>query len=69
MAAFLLQEGFGDPLAICKAIEPHLAELQIDQLIYEYGDWVHLAIAGPGDAPRCECLTINENGTTAGIVA
>jgi zinc D-Ala-D-Ala carboxypeptidase len=69
LAADFTCPGFGDPYDICKAIEPYLAELQVDQLIYEYGDWVHLAIAGPGQAPRCECLTISENGTTAGIVA
>ena len=40
--------GYGDPLAICKALEPRLAELQVDQLIHEYDDWGHLAIAAPG---------------------
>jgi zinc D-Ala-D-Ala carboxypeptidase len=68
LAADFTCPGFGDPYDICKAIEPYLAELQVDQLIYEYGDWVHLAIAGPGQAPRCECLTINEAGAVAGIV-
>lgn len=59
--------GYGDPLAICQALEPRLAELQVDQLIHEYDDWVHLAIVGPGQVPRCECLTIDESGTNQGF--
>lgn len=70
LAADFSAPGFGDPLAICKAIEPHLAELGIDQLINEYppDGWVHLAIAGPGQVARCETLTISsENGTCSGF--
>ena len=33
---------FGDPYDVCKAIEPCMAELMVDQLIWEYEDWVHL---------------------------
>jgi hypothetical protein len=56
---------FGTPLEVCKAIEPHMSFLQIDQLIYEV-DWVHLGLAGDGP-PRCQCLTINNSGTTEGF--
>ena len=56
---------FGDPYAVCKAIEPRMAELMIDQLIWEYEDWVHLGLVA-GD-PRCQCLTINDSGTTTGF--
>jgi hypothetical protein len=53
------------PLEVCKAIEPHMAMLEIDQLIWEYGDWVHLGLSeGPA---RCQCLTINNAGTSEGF--
>ena len=56
---------FGDPYDVCKAIEPHLQEIGVDQLIWEYEDWIHLGLAA-GD-PRCQCLTINDSGTTTGF--
>jgi hypothetical protein len=56
---------FGSPLAICRALEPHMAELGIDQLIYEFGAWVHLGLsAGP---PRHMALTIGNGGTRYGF--
>jgi len=58
---------YGTPLDICKAIEPHMAFLGIDQLIWEYGDWVHLGLAADGCVPRCQCLTINNSGTSSGF--
>jgi zinc D-Ala-D-Ala carboxypeptidase len=59
---------FGSPLEICRAIEPHLNEWGIDQLIYE-GGWVHLGRAIPPTTPRAQCLTINSGGTYNGLVA
>lgn len=56
---------FGTPLDICNALEPHMQELGIDQLIWEYEGWVHLGLTA-GDA-RCQCLTINDYGTTEGF--
>jgi len=53
---------FGNPLDVCLAIEPHMAFLQIDQLIYEI-DWIHLGLAIDGE-PRHQCLTITANGNT-----
>jgi zinc D-Ala-D-Ala carboxypeptidase len=67
LAADFTAPGYGSPIDICKRLEPNLVELGIDQLIHEYNGWVHLAIAGPGEAPRCQCLTINENGTNTGF--
>jgi L-asparaginase II len=64
---------FGTPLEICRALEPLLEELGIDQLIYECGtdspgdEWVHLGLALPGDQPRCQALTINSAGTFNGF--
>jgi zinc D-Ala-D-Ala carboxypeptidase len=56
---------FGTPLEICVALEPHMESLAIDQLIWEYEGWVHLGLSA-GD-PRCQCLTINDQGTSEGF--
>jgi hypothetical protein len=66
-AADFIVPGFGDPIDICKAIEPYVARLKIDQLILEYGDWVHLAICERAAVPRGECLTITNAGTSSGF--
>lgn len=57
--------GFGTPRAICKKLEPHMKELQIDQLIHEFNSWVHLGLRG-GD-PRQMALTIDTKGTRSGF--
>ena len=67
LAADFIIPAFGTPLDICLVLQSYLAELTIDQLIHEYGDWVHLAISPPGAAPQCQCLTINSAGTTTGF--
>jgi hypothetical protein len=62
--------GFGDVTAVCRAIEPYLDDLGIDQLIDESGGgvrWVHLGLPVPPAEPRCQCLTINSQGTTSGF--
>jgi zinc D-Ala-D-Ala carboxypeptidase len=65
LAADFIVPEFGDPLTICLTLEPMLNDLGVDQLIWEFGDWVHLGLS-EGD-PRCQCLTINNNGTTVGF--
>lgn len=57
--------GWGTPNDICKFLEPHLQELGVDQLIMEYGSWVHLGLSA-GEA-RCMCLTIDNSGTKTGF--
>lgn len=57
--------GFGAPLAICKALEPHMRKLGIDQLIHEFGTWVHLGLSA--GAPRHMALTIDSKGTRTGF--
>jgi hypothetical protein len=57
--------GFGTPRAICKALEPHMKELGVDQLIHEYDTWVHLGLRH--DAPRHMALTIDTKGTRNGF--
>jgi zinc D-Ala-D-Ala carboxypeptidase len=62
---------FGDVLDICHALELHLLELGIDQLIDESGSgarWVHVGRAiPPSTAPRYQCLTIANGLTTTGF--
>lgn len=58
--------GFGTPLQICKALEPHMRKLGIDQLIHEYNQWVHLGLTA--GAPRHMAMTINNRGTQTGFV-
>ena len=56
--------GFGGPLDICKALEPHMRTLGIDQLIHEFATWVHLGLRDP---PRHQTLTIDTHGTREGF--
>jgi hypothetical protein len=66
LAADLIIPGYGDPIDVCLAIEPHIAEWQIDQTINEYppDGWIHVGLSEPPDAARCQCLTISTSGTT-----
>lgn len=45
--------GFGDPLAVCKAIDA--AGIKYDQMIHEYGRWTHISFA---PEMRQQALTI-----------
>ena len=57
--------GYGSPLAVAKAI---LASgIEFDQLIHEFGAWVHIGFAEPGKPSRRQTLTINKRGTLAGL--
>jgi zinc D-Ala-D-Ala carboxypeptidase len=57
--------GYGDPIDVCRALVPYLDVLEIDQLIHEYGAWVHLGLAI--DKARCMALTIDNSGTRHGF--
>jgi len=67
LACDFIIPGFGSPYDVCKALEPHLKELEIDQLIWEYGDWCHLGLRLTD--PRCQCLTVNTMGMHEGFPA
>jgi hypothetical protein len=67
LACDFIVPSYGTPLDVCHTLEPHLDTLGVDQLIHEYDDWVHLAIAAPGEPAECECLTITNAGTTTGF--
>ncbi len=57
--------GFGSPREICNALSPHMADLGLDQLIYEFDSWVHLGLST--GAPRMMALTIDSAGTRTGF--
>jgi hypothetical protein len=57
LACDFVVPSFGTPADVVEAIQPHLAVLEIDQLIYEV-DWVHLGLCAPPAVPRCECFRI-----------
>ena len=63
LACDFTSPSFGTPLEVCNAIKPHLVALEVDQLIWEFATWCHLAIGGK---VRHQCLTIDSNGTRAG---
>jgi putative chitinase len=57
--------GFGDPYAVCKAIEA--SGIKFDQMIHEFGRWTHISFA---PAMRQQALTIfkPDNKYKAGIL-
>lgn len=56
---------FGSPLAVARAI---LASgIEFDQLIHEFGTWVHIGFAESGKPSRKQVLTINKRGTLLGL--
>ena len=67
LACDFTSPGFGAPLEICLKLEPHMIELQIDQLIHEFKAWVHLGLAGDGIDARHMTLTIDHTGTRPGF--
>lgn len=66
LACDFVVPAFGDPLAVCKALEPHMEALEIDQLIWEFEKWVHLGLSYL-IKPRAQRLTINSSGTRTGF--
>lgn len=59
---------FGTPKQVAKKLEPHIKELDIDQLIYETAGgavWVHMGLST--STPRAQALTFNAAGYTPGI--
>lgn len=56
LAADFVCPALGAPLAVARAIAA--SAIEYDQLIHEYGRWVHLGLAPPGVAPRAQLLTI-----------
>lgn len=57
--------GYGSPLQICRAVAA--SGIAFDQLIHEFGRWVHLGLAAAG-AERRQQLTIDSAGTHVGLL-
>lgn len=67
MAADLKVPGFGSPREVAAALAPVIDNLELGQVINEYGMWCHVSIKRPeNDINRV--LTIDEFGTRAGIL-
>lgn len=69
LAADFISPGFGDPLAVCRAIEG--SNVSFDQLILEFftgpgRGWTHFGVGGQW---RRQVWTINSQGVRAGIWA
>lgn len=56
LAADFTVPGYGSPLAVAKRIAE--SDLPFDQVIHEFGRWVHLGMSLPGEKPRRQTLTI-----------
>jgi zinc D-Ala-D-Ala carboxypeptidase len=68
LAADFTAPKFGTVLQTAKKIAA--SGIAYDQLIHEYGSWVHLGLAAPGVAPRRQNLSIFQGtGYLPGIVA
>jgi zinc D-Ala-D-Ala carboxypeptidase len=67
-AADFTVPGFGEPLDVIRAITPHLDALSVDQIIWEFGTWVHIGRAPPMRKARHEVLTIDRIGARLGLV-
>lgn len=57
---------FGTPLELCLLIAG--SEIQYDQLIHEFGAWVHMSVPGQGQRARRRNLTIDRQGARTGLL-
>jgi hypothetical protein len=64
-AADIIAPAFGGPQALARAIEA--SGIEYDQLILEFGRWVHIGIAADDTEPRQMALTIDLMGTREGL--
>lgn len=67
LAADLICPGFGSPLELCRTASI-VFKGEYDQIIHEYGQWCHFGIRGVKEVSRVQLLTINEDGTSEGLV-
>ena len=65
LAADLTCPGYGTPLQVAKAIAS--SGIPFDQVIHEFGRWVHVGIAPAGQPERGQRLTIDRTGTRGGL--
>lgn len=62
-AADFTVPGFGTPMEVCRAIAA--AGIRFDQLIHEFGRWVHLSV---DPRMRRDVLTIDRSGARPGLL-
>ena len=65
MAADFTCPDFGTPLQVCRELATFADSLKFDQLIHEFGSWVHI---GRAPVPRKQLLTIDSRGTRLGLM-
>ena len=65
-AADIICPGYGTPLVVAERLVGQINNLGIDQIILEFGAWVHVSFT---ERPRHAVLTIDRNGTRFGIAA
>ena len=68
MAADIKCPEFGSAHQLAKALAPHIVELGIGQLIYEFGSWVHVSTKIPAKAVN-RVITIDRKGVRFGVQA
>lgn len=63
--------GGGSVKKFCEYVRDFLIKnnIKFDQLIFEYGTWVHIGIRDLGGRQRGEVITINKKGKFQGIVS
>jgi len=68
LAADFTVPSYGSPLQVARAISN--SSIQYDQLIHEFGNWVHIQLPRPGDNIRRQNLSIfnSAEGYLNGIV-
>lgn len=66
LAADIVCPAFGTPLAVSRAIAA--SAIPFDQVIHEFGRWVHLGLAFDGGPERRQQLTIDRHGTHVGLL-
>ncbi len=57
LAADFIAPGFGTPYQVAKKLMG-VDAIKFDQLIHEFGRWVHLGLAVSGKEPRLQALSI-----------
>lgn len=67
MAADFKAPAFGTPYQVARELAAHVSELDIGQLIHEYGSWVHVSTRRP-DKQINRIITVSKAGTQAGVL-
>lgn len=66
-AADFKAPAFGTPYEVCRSLAPFVSELEIGQLIHEFGRWVHVSTRRP-EKQLNRIITISRQGTAVGVL-